>query len=512
MGAVPAVYTPAAMPDQVVFLHSSNDTPWLQELERHAQPDLRERQWHAWIDEPARAGTATLHATATLDEQIRSTIEGARAVVFCIGRTGPGGYQQAKELPWIVQAMATRRHTDRPLSLVPVLLPDGDREAAPPWMLQFPLVNEKRLTSLHRIWMEILLRLEASPAAFVPDAGAPVQPHGIDASWTREITRTLGSPANLTLFIGPYAPPDDGDIGPAAMTESLLEGVNIDARDLRPLLPWPSESAEWLSMGAGRHEVEAYFMGRQITALPNRPSRLTAGIAALAHRWAQRFPRVGDRPDWNGLLMLSTRVDLALEAALIRQGVPFTRFTPTAEREPARRENTRRALQHWRPMAGDYHPDPQATRGPWTDVPADTSGRRSFDAADPVLLVKLCGSIDIDGSLVVTVSDLFQEAQRMATLPEQVRDAIQASPQLLVGRGFASPLGQLMRANVLGTRLKHQRRVLVMPLAGTSGDSLCDLELRLLEQRQDLFQEAMELTAVRSVEPTEFLKSLAEAI
>jgi len=493
-----------------------------------------EADWQLWMDVPAfNESVGALGAHAPVDEQIERAIENAFAIVYFVGKTGPGPYQRSIEAPLIKKVLTARSGTENPLRFVPVLLSSGDLNDLPPWARQFALVNEERSAVNMAMWRSIRALLGSDPQAFDPDFIPPQKTSSL-ATWVRQIVEHLGQPSNLTIFVGPYAPPHEGSVGPAAMSERLLGQLHIPIRELNPLIPWPSEAAEWIKVASMRGRVlHVLLSDAALTRVGKFPSRVAAQIASLASRWSAS-PRRGRTSGhgWNGLLLLTTRIDLGLEKALHGQGVAFTRYLPTALKDDDK-GGIRHVLQHWTP-GGTYDADPEAVRGPWTNVegywtrPAPSNKKKedparhvneALDAAAPVILIKLCGSIDTQSSLVVTVSDLFQEAERLRHLPPQIREAIQSSPRLLIGRGFASPLAQLIRLEVFGSYRTSKPRVLIMPedeeaSVGPNGttDRLCELEMQLLNTHEAAFRDSMQLTDIFRVDPATFLDGLSGAL
>ena len=504
------------MAKHILLLHSSNDLNVLKDLERSARTSVYKDEWKLWIDQPAFATTATLGAHAPVDKQIADAIRHAFAIVYLVGRTGPGPYQKLVEAGLIRTVLEERMNADDPLRFVPVLLREGNLSDIPEWANQYTVVNRTRELRNWKLWEPIEQRLSQPPEAFNCDF--VYQPKvDIEESWTSDIIQNLGFPHSLTIFIGPYAAPDAVEIGPAAMTEQLLYPLKIPADKLGPMLPWPSEAAEWLHVADSRAPVLEFFTGGAITRLGFNPADLPVRLGDLAARWCERRSRPAGRKDWSGLLLLTTRVDLAVEAALLSASVKFTRFLPTAANTDL--STRKRMLERWMP-GKKFDADPFVDQSPWVEsLAVPNESQISLDDAQCVILVKLCGSIDVTETLVVTASDLFQQAAKLAALPQQMRECIYSSPQLLIGRGFASPLAQLVRLVVLGQRKPHLPRVLVIPESPLAYDDqtkpldgLCDLEMRLMDTKENAFRLAMELTQLRRAVPERFLDRLTAAL
>jgi len=497
------------VPLNILLLHNTADGAALSDLERHSATDLRGTDWKVWIDIAEASESAALSASGPVDVQIATAIEQAFAVVYFVGCRGPGPYQRGTEAGCIRQALVNRDGGNRRLRFVPVLLREGREEDLENWMRQYKIVNMPRNLTMVSIWRDVFRLIREPPLGFNPEFEPPHD--SVSKSVTGDIVAALGRPSNLTLLIGPYGEHRSDEHGPAAISGGLLNRVDVRADAMRLLLPWPGECAEWARLGVGLPSL-LQMMVETLSRPARVPSDLVVRVAALARRWCDRYPRSLIRADWNGLVLLSARSDLSLEAALLAEGVAFTRLVPAAQRR-----HPDFVLQNWRSGGGNWDPDPAAEQGPWNNIAikpeAAGLSKLSLDDAMPVVLVKLCGSIDIDQSLLLTTSDIFGELGRLATLPQQLIDAMQRSPQLLVGHGFASPLGQLLRLKLLGRRDERGLpRVLVMAPAKEGDDSLIELEKQLLDRRLDAVKNAMDLSAVYRVAADTFVERLVRVL
>ena len=99
-----------------------------------------------------------------------------------------------------------------------------------------------------------------------------------------------------------------GESGPMAMTSRLLTEIGLAAAELDPLPPWPSEAAEWVSMVKSRSDVEQVFQ-RGLAQVSQSFGLIETEIAALCRQWYDVAKR--DKIDWTGLVILTTRMDLA---------------------------------------------------------------------------------------------------------------------------------------------------------------------------------------------------------
>jgi hypothetical protein len=313
-----------------------------------------------------------------------------------------------------------------------------------------------------------------------------------------------------------------------AMTAKLLGEISLAATELDPLPPWPSEAAQWVSMVKPRSAVEEVFQNALAQASQSLGS-IETQIAAICLQWSDVTKR--NKIDWTGLVILTTRIDLALEYALVSDRVDFTRIIPTIRNDASRYEH-RRAIEQWEWKGkSDWYPDPPRWRsdGPWNKYPEQprTDDQPSsiklesisMRSAHPIVLIKLCGSLDVPSSLMLTISDFFDAIGKLQNLPSEVRDAIKSSPQLLIGCGFASPLAQLVRFRVLGPRNDRYSRVLVMPDDGQdppdprlTGDYLNNLERRLVRLDENILKRTLDLTELYRGDQARFIGQLTVAL
>ena len=514
-----------------VFLYSSIEKRGVQELHRLATRDV-EFPHVPWIDEPVvdLQGAAALSSARPVDGQIEKIISEAEAVVFVIGPTGPGRYQKDHEIDLVRKVLEERQASGTPLPFVPVLLKRGELRDLPAWAAAYTVVNYDRATTNElAIYTKIKQRLRASPEPFQQRLPAAPNPPGV--ALVKRVVSELSNPPCLTVFIGPYTDQarPAGESGPMAMTSRLLTEIGLAAAELDPLPPWPSEAAEWVSMVKSRSDVEQVFQ-RGLAQASQSLGLIETEIAALCRQWYDVAKR--DKIDWTGLVILTTRMDLALEYALVGDRVDFTRIIPTF-REGALRHEHRRAIEQWEwKQQSDWYPDPPRWQpeGPWTrfseelKIIDDKSGQidllnTSMRPAKTVVLVKLCGSLDVKSSLMLTISDFFEAIGKLYYLPQELRDVIRSSPQLLIGCGFASPLAQLVRLRVLGGNNHPNSRILVMPADAdessglrVAGDYLNNLERRLLKQDEDILKRTLGLTELHREDQARFISQLTQAL
>lgn len=354
--------------------------------------DRDETGLEPWIDAPdiRHKDAATLSGQPGVDQQISEVIANVEAIVYFVGPTDSGPYQGKVEAEQVRKVLIQRQAQNKPIWFVPVLLSDGSEADLPEWARCYTIVNRDRmLRSSPLIWAHIKQRLRTEPEPMTLVEERTALPNGRDQVET--IINALKRPPKLTLFIGPYAFAKEGNetIGPAAMTSHLLALINMNVQHLQPMIPWPSESGEWATLAVGKDKVEKVWT-RYLAGLGRHPPDLANSIGYLANRWVSRFGnRSENEKDWHGLLLLTTRVDLALESALSKiHNVSFTRILPTLERAPT--SERRRLIQHWHPDPNwDPDPDPGAI-SPRVDN-ADTNpplANLSIDQAERVILVK----------------------------------------------------------------------------------------------------------------------------
>jgi hypothetical protein len=487
-----------------------------------------------WVDAPSTsdAGVPTLTALAPVDTQIETEIRNADAILYVVGSFGLGPYQRDIEAPLVEAVLKERREAGRPIQFVPVLLSEGRASDLPDWARSYTIVNHDRSArSTPALWEKIKQRLSAPPGDGEPNlAGAvgnrPAAPAHRAPEWHEDvemIRESLFEPPRLTVFIGPYSleSRERNPRGPAAVSRHLLNEIGIDPATLMPILPWPSEAAQWAMFRQSRPKVQS-LMRQLFQSLGTNPPELARSVAELARRWEERYR---DRPaqGWHGLLLITTRTDLALESALTKIAMEdFTRILPTLN-DSSQTGKRKQMVQHWDADANwDALPD-HLERGPRRrqlvdHFPPETTCLKdySMDPSRRIALIKLCGSIDIPESLILTASDFFANMRNLDSLPREINEIIGASAHLLLGRGFASPLAQLIRHNVLREPRDWPRIWVVDNARDDSGeaDTLCDLELNLLEGTESRKQsmEPLKYTRLSWAPEDAFLLRLAASL
>jgi len=487
---------------RLVILHASLDRLEIELLAALASRDSWETGLVPWVDAPSTSDEAvpTITAAAPVDMQIESEIRAAEAILYVVGSFGLGPYQRDVEAPLLERVLAERKAAGRPIQFVPVLLSEGRASDLPDWARSYTVANHDRSArSTPALWQKIKQRL-AAPVD-VPNTGAggaggdgPAASVRQPPDWYEDVNlirEQLLEPPRLTVFIGPYSLESRNrrPRGPAAVSRKLLNEIGIDSEALMPILPWPSEAAQWAMFRKTRPNVQA-LMRDWFAPLGTDPPDLARSVAELARRWEERYR---ERPvqGWHGLLLITTRTDLALESALTKIAQEdFTRILPTLN-ESSQTGRRRQMVQHWGADANwDALPD-HLERGPRRarlvdDFPAESASLKdySMDPGKRIALIKLCGSIDVPESLILTASDFFANMRNLDSLPREINEIIGASAHLLLGRGFASPLAQLIRHNVLKEPRGDWPRIWVVDNARDDSDepdALCDLEVKLLE-------------------------------
>jgi hypothetical protein len=531
------------------------DKSEVREIHRYALSEADDLGMQPWIDDPdPRLGhVPTLNALSPFGGQIKEVIHQAAAIIFILGWTGLGPYQESVEAKLIQEELAERARSGSEVHFVPILLRRANPDQLPAWMHTYTVVNRDTLISdAIDLWAGIKLRLKAPVEPFRSPPPEHVKPPPPDAVATilDAINDQTDQPC-LTLFIGPYATPRAGGVvGPMELTETLLERLGIGRGALEPLPPWPSEAAQWARIcGDVRATIQAKLRPNSL-----KPEILETSIADLAHVWSENKPR--GRFGYNGLTLLTTRIDLGLEFELARNAKlkNFTRFLPTAW--GSRRPNWENyVIQQWH-YDHAWRPDPPVwtLRPPWDPEPCDPNGTLNtipLEKFHSVVLIKLCGSLDLPDSLMLTISDFFEKQDRLENIPSQLRLSINTSPQILLGCGFASPLAQLVRLKLLdgagndGAGNTGKKRILVMPqeqpmplghtheqpmpldqtalvpheqptpsgrTAPARQDALNMLEMRLVRERLEDFKDAFGVNELYRAEQHNFIDRLAAGL
>jgi hypothetical protein len=263
-------------------------------------------------------------------------------------------------------------------------------------------------------------------------------------------------------------------------------------------------------------------MRNLLAPLGLNPPKLADSIGYLAHSWIKRWgERTPSEADWQGLLLLTTRVDLALESALARQAnVSFTRILPTLN-FAENRDDLRRLVQQWSANP-NWTPDVSPAgrdSAPSENIAAPSKGQLAkfpLDKAKRVILVKLCGTLEIPESLLLTAYEYFGNSSHFDSLPPGINEAIGTSPHLILGRGLASPLAQLIRHKLIDRHRTKQPRLVLLPMANggdsSPGDPLCDLDLTLLTKDEQTVIGSLNASAIHRGPEHDFVRRLAERI
>lgn len=507
----------------LVLLHSSGDIEQLRLLAGLASEDAELTGFRPWIDapRPRDRDVSTLDGSAPIDVQIQARIAEADAIVYCVGNTGAGVYQEQRESDLVRETILAREASGSPIHFIPTILKDGSEDDLPNWARAYAVINHDRsLKRAPQLWDHIKQRLDSAPQVVPLDLSIRPKPR---ADQIQRILNTLADRPQLTAFVGPYSLDSNNGApnGPAALTQDLLAHMGLPVAADSSIVPWPSEAAEWLRFTDSIHDAHE-LLRKRLKPLGLKPPELALNIGYLAERWIQRYgERKPQEKDWQGLLLLTTRVDLALESALARHSaVGFTRILPTLNNASASADR-RQMVQQWR-ADPNWFPDPavaERSEAPCDDIADDLPNQLStfpLDAAKRVILVKLCGSLEVPSSIVLTGSDFFQNSGNFSSLPKGINEAIGASPHLFLGRGFTSPLAQLVRFNVLPRLRSDLPRVWLLPnpppakLDGS--DVLCDLELNLLVDNEAAFIRTLNASAVHRGEEHIFIRHLAERL
>jgi len=511
------------MPRPCLFLYNSEDRPTVRAVFELAADELRANGHEPWMDQPPGAAEG-LHGGAGFEAQIRERISAAGVVFYCVGRAGPGPWQRDREAEFLRDEIARRRSTGGdPLDFIPVLFPDAQLAGFPAWANEYSVVNhDRRPLYPHELWHAMRELLARSPAL----RGAPWIPEDPDDPVTilhRTVVDADNVMPGLTMFIGPYALGGaDGDrdaFGPGEVARDLLGAMRGPPGRMASLALWPSEAAEWTRLDRGE-EVVRDVLRKTLGRLETNPPELARGIGELARNfdvWSRR--RGGAAEDWHGLLLLTTRLDLGIEARLHAEGVAFTRYLPTvrsARQAPIRRKFTQLwdPQRPWQPAVSPALPvRPSVDLGDASEQAAGADAFHNMTGARSVVVVKLCGSLEVADSLITTTSGFLTAAEGFRALPRRLHEFLRDTPQILLGRGFASPLLQLFRREVLGEGggRDGRRRFWVMPhppVGGPGADTLCDLELELLEREPERFEKSLDAELRREEQPM-FLRRLA---
>jgi hypothetical protein len=446
-----------------------------------------------------------------IDPNIDERLNGARVVIFCVGPSGLGPYQKQIELPLLQKRMDQAANGGPPLRLIPVLLPGGFKHAVPELMLARSVLNwDRSKLGAEDLWTVLKDRMTTDLAA----------PQTVQGGATGEIKASIDTlidavqmTSGLTVFIGAYGhAPDNTEAGEAAMLTNDYTNLMGWPSSTGTAAPWPSEAATWAGIADRRVGLLRYLQQRFAGANAN-PSDLMQSLSDLAEGWnkmaAQRNANMQSR-NWR-LLLLSTQLDQQLETCLGRKGLHFMRILPTADRNGSCR------VEYW---AAQNLPRGivETTVRPERTALKDMTIDGMIDALKvpiDVVLVKLCGTLNDPGSVVISSADFLSIGHLMADLPADVLGWAKQNPLLMLGSGLSSPLALLVRSRLLPATSTESR-----PTIWVAPDEPKDILGRLEDDLLDLpkgvgvngFRRALGLSEVVRGKQFAFVRELVNAL
>lgn len=257
---------------------------------------------------------------------LESGLRSSRTVAVFIGTHGFGDWQRP-EMWAAIDALVKRG-----IRVLPVLLPGV---AALPENLPMFLAGQSAViyrsladANAHAklLWGITGINPMAGRPAPAVLAREPQQPIAVDplATGVDAVASALIN-GDMTFLLGRLLGPGAGaPMLPSMLSMALLRDVNLVPEDYQGLLPEIESAASLLAATRGDPQMENFVLrlvGASSQSEPNAYAELADIMRLLGRRpTAQRARRRAPR------LILSTNLDLHMEHALLRAGLPFTRL------------------------------------------------------------------------------------------------------------------------------------------------------------------------------------------
>lgn len=431
---------------RVFVSHNSRDDDAVKRL----AAALAERDVEAIVDDEQRPHVS---GVTSWIEQMMSESD---AILVCVGPAGLGGWQRAE----IDVAIAMQ--IDQGKRVMTALLPGASKTPDLPAMLKrYPwedLSDGFDQARLERLAFVITgRRPAAAPTATTPArmSGAlrPVAATPGDDAITY-LVDTLLKGRNVTFFVGNRHGVAAGD---QPMQWDLSRQLLVDLGLLEPtedykLLPTLDNVGAYYAYQRGADGLEGRIRDR--TSRSAMLSDAHLGIAHVVRHVAALRERIA-RNAASGLatgrpqLIVTTRLDLMLERALLTKGLSFTRIVQA--RDGTRVESSFSGVEVL--PAGGVRVTAGAGRARSTltaATPAELDGivsrpdlasrtkagaSLSLARAEPLVVYKYHGSNDVENSCAITTDQLF-DAARNVRVPQALAEIIVNTPSVFVGCGI----------------------------------------------------------------------------
>ena len=295
---------------------------------------LKRRRLRVWIDEDQmRPGEPVIG-------MIEKGLEASKTIAVVIGKDGFGRYHQAES------EVAVQTQIEKKRSVIPVFLPDIPdevEEKLPAFLRRSSYVRFRGGLDDADAFAKLLWGItgqKVNTSGQKGDKGVrPPEPPEVPGSETErladaaaEIVGAIRRSGNVTFFLGARSAPYEADTisRPCRITRELLGELELIDERYDQLLPSVDTAGTYYAMKRGPRSLEdcvARLTDDQAEAQPVVIPPLYEKLAITVRR-LQRASATGKRKRFGSEpeLIVSTSLDLMCERALLRAGVPFTRF------------------------------------------------------------------------------------------------------------------------------------------------------------------------------------------
>lgn len=281
--------------------------------------ELVERGVHPWLD------VREMDAGDTVIEKIEEGLKGSRTIAILIGPEGFGQYHKQE------QYAAVTRAVTRGVRVIPVLLPGfNDKDDDLPSFLAAKIRVEFVRDASEALALEQLIRsvLRDKKYGDPPIGGGgidfpPPKPVKDTTTAVAELASAVKRFGTLTIFVGAGS----SELRPYQIARQLLTDLHFIEDNDGARVPSLHVAGSYYEIGNGATSLETFVVDlvtrqtrEQHPPLHSRIAQLVERVRTLAA--ASRRGRQETEP----VLIVTTAIDLLLERALLRAGMPFTRI------------------------------------------------------------------------------------------------------------------------------------------------------------------------------------------
>jgi hypothetical protein len=282
--------------------------------------ELLKRGLQPWFD------VKEMDAGDTVLEKIDEGIKGSRTIAVLFGAEGFGQYHKHE------QYAAVTRAVTRGVRVIPVLLPgfaDADDELpsflAAKIRVEFArdASDEAALAQLIRsVLKDAPVKPPVPPIIGDPSVIAPPKPQKDTDRAVTELASTVKRFGTLTIFVGAGS----GELRPYQIARQLLTDLHVIPPGYGALVPSMQVAGSYYEIGNGATSLETFVVDLVSKQTREQQPRLHSLIATLVEQLRTLAASRRGRQETEPALIVTTSIDLLLERALLRAGIPFTRI------------------------------------------------------------------------------------------------------------------------------------------------------------------------------------------